>query len=166
MSWGRIERGMPEGAQQFWSRVGMREDPEGVQRPQRGTEGSGGRGRRGADAHVGVVGQGQVRRERVGQIAGSRRVAHHVRVKRRVGRMRPGHGQALPLVLHPAVLEPNLRGEGRREPSPATAPLRTTASTGPCPCPCPGTGAVLPAIGDRRQLPLPEGVVITYGGIS
>lgn len=137
MSWGRVERGMPEGAQQFWSRIGVGEDPEGVQRPQGGTEGSGGRGRCGSDAHVGVVGQGQVGRERVGQIAGGRRVAHHVGIKRRVGRVRPGHGQALPLVLHPAVLEPNLRGEGRREPSRPAAPLRPAAGTGPCP----GSGA-------------------------
>jgi len=133
MGRGRVERGMPEGAQQFWSRVGVGEDPEGVQRPQRGAEGSGGRGRGGADAHVGVVGQGQVGGEGVGQVAGGRGVAHHVGIERRVGRVRPGHGQALPLVLHPAVLEPNLRGEGRREPSPAAAPLRPAAGPGPCP---------------------------------
>lgn len=92
MSWGRVERGMSEGAQQFWSRVRVGQDPEGVQRPQGGTEGGGGRGRCGADAHVGVVGQGQVGREWVRQVPGGCRVAHHVRIKRRVGRVRPGHG--------------------------------------------------------------------------
>lgn len=57
---------MSEGAQQFWSRVGVGQDPEGVQRPQRGTEGGSGGGRCGADAHGGVVGQGQVGWEWVG----------------------------------------------------------------------------------------------------
>lgn len=150
---------MSESAQQFWSRVRVGEDPEGVQRPQGATEGGGGGGRCGADAHVGVVGQGQVGREWVRQVPGGRRVAHHVRIKRRVGRVRPGHGQALPLVLHPAVLEPNLRTEERREPSPAAAPLR------PAPGPAPGADVGLPESGDRRQLSLLQGVVITYRGI-
>lgn len=131
---------MSESAQQFWSRVGVGEDPEGVQWPQGGTEGGGGRGRRGTNAHVGVVGQGQVGWERVGQVAGGRRVAHHVGVERRVCRVRPGHGQALPLVLHPAVLEPNLREEGRRQLSPATSPLCPIVDTEDQPLPREGAG--------------------------
>lgn len=125
MSWSRVERGMSEGAQQFWSRVWVGEDPEGVQRPQGGTEGGGGRGRCGADAHVGVVGQRQVGREWVRQVPGGCRVAHHVRIERRVGRVRPGHGQALPLVLHPPVLEPHLRGY-KAQRGLSSAPLRAS----------------------------------------
>lgn len=49
--------------------------------------------------------------EGVGQAARGRRVGHHVGVEAGVGRVRPGHGQALSLVLHPPVLEPHLRGE-------------------------------------------------------
>lgn len=99
-------------------------------------------------------------REWIGQVPGGCRVAHHVRVKRRVGRVRPGHGQALPLVLHPAVLEPNLRTEERREPSPAAARSAWPCSQG-------GAADVgLPESGDRRQLSLLRGVVITYIGIS
>lgn len=137
MARGRVERGVPEGAEQFWSRVGVREHPKGVQRPQRGAERGGGGGRGGPDAHVGVVGQGQVGREGVGQVARGRRVAHHVGVKRRVRRVRPGHGQALPLVLHPAVLEPHLPREGRPQPSPAA----------PAPAEPPPRGTVPPAGG-------------------
>lgn len=118
---GGVQRGVPEGAEQLRPRVRVGQDAEGVQRPQRGAEGSGGRGRGGPDAHVGVVGQGQVGWEGVGKVAGGGRVAHHVGVERRVRRVRPGHGQALPLVLHPPVLEPHLRREGRPQPSPAAA---------------------------------------------
>lgn len=150
MSWGRVERGMSEGAQQFWSRVRVGEDPEGVQRPQGGAEGGGGRGRRGADAHVGVVGQGQMGREWIRQVPGGCRVAHHVRIKRRIGRVRPGHGQTLPLVLHPAVLEPNLRVEERREPSPAAAPLRLAVGR---PQSQAGAADVGLSAGERRPAP-------------
>lgn len=118
-----VEGGVPEGAEQFGSGVGLRQDSEGLQRPERGAEGGGGGGGGGggAQAHVGVVGQGQVGRERVGQVARGRRVAHHVGVKGRVGRVGPGHGQALPLVLHPAILEPHLAGQTGGEETTASA---------------------------------------------
>ena len=35
-------------------------------------------------------------------------MVHHVGVEGGVGRVRPRHGQTLPLVLHSAVLEPHL----------------------------------------------------------
>lgn len=99
---------MPEGAQQLGPLVGVRQHPEGVQGAQRAGERRGGRGRAGPDPQGRVVRQGQVGRERVGQVPGGCGVAHHVGVEGRVRRVRPRHGQTLALVFHPAVLEPHL----------------------------------------------------------
>lgn len=152
MARGWVQRGVPEGAEQLRPRVRVGQDSEGVQRPQGAAEGSGGRGRGGPDAHVGVVGQGQVGWEGVGQVAGGGRVAHHVGVERRVRRVRPGHGQALPFVLHPPVLEPHLQREGRPQPSPAAAAHL------PAPCVAePWDRSPWPRR-HRRQPPLPEGI--------
>lgn len=107
VSW--VDRRVPEGAQELRPLVGMGQDPEAVQRAQRVRErGScGGRGR--PDTQGGVVGQGEVGREGVGQVPRGGGVAHHVGVEGRVGGVGPRHGQALALVFHPAVLEPHLQ---------------------------------------------------------
>lgn len=105
----RVQGRVSEGAQQLRPRVRVRQHPEAVEGAQGVGGERGGRGRRtSSDAQVGVIRQRQVRRERVGQVPRGRRMAHHIGVEGRVGRVRPRHGQTLAFVLHPPVLKPDL----------------------------------------------------------
>ena len=110
---GGVQGGVPEGAEQLGPLVRMRQHPEAVEGPQGACERrGGGGGRAGPDPQVGVVVERQVGRERVGEVPRGGRVAHHVGVEGGVGGVRPRHGEALALVLHPAVLEPHLQRIG------------------------------------------------------